>query len=350
MFLYFLLFLPLIVLLAFPDSRVASASGNLTEDVFDWKIIQLKGDDVFDESQFAVNQNFIELRVNTLKLCVFDTLTIDWRVREEDIERLTDLKSASLIVLSAGETTGLQSSLGRVHSTEVQTEFDIRCVINDLFCKPKTKDIILSTTENFLSIEFDQDTNQPSLPSLMEIEKALSISPALQYEAKAQWKDSRKLEIAVDPLDTQNIIQAYQSGELVEIQVKRHEAIEDFPTFGGKSFRFLEHGKVNLVVMDTEKQSRFSNLVEVEVELCANQSFIPTTKFRLRKVQQQLRTDDNDSGGNRNDGLVKSMFKLAGVLPISGNREITVTNKAVPAIVRKIFRLFVFFIHSSSSS
>jgi hypothetical protein len=333
-----LLLLSLAVLLALADSRDASASGNVTEGAFDWKILQLKGEDVFDESQFAVNQIFVELRVNTLKLCVFDTLNIDWRVREEDIERLTDLKSASLIVLSAGESTGLQSSLGRVHSTEVQTEFDIRCVINDLFCKPKTKDIILSTTENFLSIEFDQDTNQPSLPSLTEIEKALSISPALQYEAKAQWRDSRKLEISVDPLDTQNIIQAYQSGELVEIQVKRHETIDDFPTSGGKSFRFLEHGKMNLVVMDTEKQSLLSNFVEVEVELCANQSFIPTTTFRLRKEQQQLRTDND---GNNRDGIVKSMFKMAGVFPISGNREITVTNKAVPAIVRIIFLVYL---------
>jgi hypothetical protein len=300
----------------------------------------------------------IALNLSSLgSFCVFDPFTIEWNYRDRELATLLDVSTASLIVLSdlgddaSSLMNGFECSVGfsaegfsplHNRSLEIQcaSAASAEAIADDMNCSPKTKDIILLTSENSLVIEFDMDTNEPVFTSREDLLQALTIVPNLQYEiSDTSWNNSHRLVIILDPFDSQNILLSYHSGKAIQVKVNEYTSDEQrhlIVASGSKTLRMSEHGNIKIfavqspIGLPSASQSSpilmpkiISNILDVSVDVCANNNSI------LPSFHTQ----------NRNDYQKKSVFSMKGIFPISGNRPILVTHAAVPELVSS-FSLF----------
>lgn len=281
----------------------------------EWRVVQLKTSEAFPETS-----NLVHINVSPNDLCVLDSVNISWTIEESSISELFKVHDASLIVVREHEATALEISLGSITPRHrLETSSTLTCLINDLFCTPKTQQINLLTDVNRLVITFDHETNKPPASTREDIEKFLRITPSLQSEVSGIWLEAMKLELQLDPKDVENIIFAHKSGHVTEVSTINPESEPNYvlPVSGSRLFRTSEHGKIKIFAIHSKTHEIISNQKIIEVKLCPEQSSLPSSRVKFPT-----------------DHPANSVFHMPGIFPISGTRAITVTNKAVPAIVR----------------
>lgn len=286
----------------------------------EWRVVQLK---TLEETTFPETSNLVHINVTPTDLCVLDSVNISWTIEETSISELSQVRDASLIVVREHEATALEISLGSITPKQrLETSSTLNCLINDLFCTPKTQQINLLTDGNRLVITFDHETNEPAASTREDIEKFLRITPSLQSAVSGIWRDAMKLELQLDPKDVDNIIFAHKSGQLTEVSAinPMNEPNYVLPVSGSRLFRTSEHGKIKIFAIHSKTQEIISNQKILEVKLCPEKSILPSSRVKFPT-----------------DHPANSAFHMPGIFPISGTRAITVTNKAVPAIVRLDF-------------
>lgn len=289
----------------------------------------------------GVSQNcspVIELSVNSASLCVFDSLTVKWKLKDNGISA----KNAMLAISITGQKMSFVTSLAKRLSVDVDSSVEghakgtsanrgiIKCItdVDEEFCIPAMHNIHSLTEQSKLALDFKQDTNQPPLPSSSALDAALHFTPSLFGAAYGEWVSPTRLEIKVEPEYLQVVLNAFAENQPINIEpnIESTIAYETYGmvtqsvfsywgyncTTGSVSFRSQTHGKLSIVAVDKFTQQTISNTVASDVSLCDEAPLLPDSFEGIEISDPDAATPVAAFNATRPAVHMKGMFAVSG--------------------------------------
>jgi hypothetical protein len=166
--------------------------------------------DVILEPDYIVDEIFeASIRQKNLSGCIYDSIVIDWRTNVSSIDEIhvgVFIDGHDEIAIGALLKAELPILSKKMTSV-------IKCNINEDHCIPSVGNIMATTKgDPFISVYFNEDTNEPILSSSRLLSSAFSFNPPLIGNAVGTWINSKTLQIGVDQTYLATIVEAHTTG------------------------------------------------------------------------------------------------------------------------------------------
>jgi hypothetical protein len=162
------------------------------------------------ESDYNEHENFdVSIRQKNLSGCIYDSIVIDWRTNISSIDEI------HVGVFIDGHDEIAIGALLKAELPILPTKMSsvIKCNINEDHCIPSVGNIMATTKgDPFISVYFNEETNEPILSSTRLLLSALSFNPPLIGNAVGNWINSKTLQIGVDQTYLATVVEAHTTG------------------------------------------------------------------------------------------------------------------------------------------